>query len=110
MQAFHRTRLSSRIAALTIALAAFGGGHLLADDHRRDQDAARQAVERGEIKPLADILATIRSRLPGDVVGVKIERKRSRWVYELRVAGAKGRLFEVYVDAQTADIDRIKEK
>ena len=81
-----------------------------ADDHRRDQDAARQAVERGEVKPLTDILAVVRNRLPGEVVGVKIERKRSRWVYELRVADSKGRLFEVYVDAQTAAIDRIEEK
>jgi uncharacterized membrane protein YkoI len=48
---------------------------------RDDQDAARQAVERGEIKPLADILVAIRGKLPGDVVGVEIERKRDRWYY-----------------------------
>jgi uncharacterized membrane protein YkoI len=110
MKALHRIHLSKRIAALAIVVVALSGSDLLADDHRHDQDAARQAVERGEIKPLADILAAIRSRIPGDVVGVQIEQKRSRWVYELRVADTKGRLFEVYVDAQTANIERIKEK
>ena len=33
-----------------------------------------------------------------------------RWLYELRVTDAKGRLFEVYVDAHSGAIDRIKEK
>lgn len=105
-----RVDLSTWVAALVIAAAALGAGELHADDKRRDQDAVRQAVERGEIKALADVLAVVRTKLPGDVVGVKIEQKRSRWYYEFRVADAKGRLFEVYVDAQTAAIDRIKEK
>ena len=81
-----------------------------ADGRKHDQDAARQAVERGAIKPLADILAAIRGKLPGDVVGVEIERKRDRWYYEFRVADPKGRLFDVYVNAQNGAIDRIKEK
>ena len=53
---------------------------------KHDQDAARQAVERGEIRPLADILAAIRGKLPGEVVGVEIEQKNGRWLYEFRVA------------------------
>jgi uncharacterized membrane protein YkoI len=79
-----------------------------ADPH--DHDAVRLAVERGEIRPLTEILATIRGRLPGQVTGVEIERKAGRWLYEFRVVDGKGRLFEVYVDARTGEIDRIKEK
>ena len=109
-QLISRVRLSMRIAALAASIALLSGGSLFADDHRRDQDAARRAVERGEVKPLAEILAVVRNRLPGEVVGVKIKQKRSRWVYEFRLADSKGRLFEVYVDAQTAAIDRIEEK
>lgn len=82
----------------------------LATADPRDHDTARQAVERGEIKALADILTVVRNKLPGEVVGVKIEQERSRWYYELRVADGKGRLFEVYIDAQSGAIDRIKEK
>ena len=75
-----------------------------------DQDAARQAVERGEIRPLADILAAVRGELPGEVVGVEIESKKGRWIYEFRVLDGKGRLFEVSVDALSGSIDQTKEK
>jgi uncharacterized membrane protein YkoI len=44
------------------------------------------------------------------VTGVEIEQKARRWIYEIRVADGKGRLFEVYVDARTGEIERIKEK
>jgi uncharacterized membrane protein YkoI len=76
----------------------------------RDHDAVRLAVERGEIRPLVEILAIIRDKLPGHVAGVEIERKAGRWLYEFRVVDGKGRLFEVYVDARTGNIERIKEK
>ena len=75
-----------------------------------DHDAVRLAVERGEIRPLVEILAIVRAGLPGQVAGVEIERKSGRWIYELRVVNAKGGLFEVYVDARTGDIIRVKEK
>jgi len=98
------------IAAVFAMLLALGS---LADaraDSRRDHDAARQAVERGEIKALAEILNAIRSKLPGEVIGIEIEQKKGRWLYELRVADSKGRLFEVHVDATSGAIERIKEK
>jgi uncharacterized membrane protein YkoI len=75
-----------------------------------DQDAVRQAVESGEISPLADILAAVRGRLPGEVVGVEIETEKGHWIYEFRVLDGKGRLFEVYVDARSGAIDQTKEK
>lgn len=78
--------------------------------HAADHDAVRQAVQRGEIRSLADILAIVRDKLPGEVAGVEIERKDGRWLYEFRAVDGKGRLFEVYVDAQSGVIERIKEK
>jgi uncharacterized membrane protein YkoI len=95
---------------LVVAGTAVCVGGVYADSKGREQDMVRQAVERGEIKPLADILATVRNKLPGEVVKVEIEQKRDRWFYELRVLDARGRLFEVYIDAQTGVIDRVKEK
>ncbi len=73
-------------------------------------DELRQAVQRGEIRSLADILSIVRGELPGDVAGVDVERENGRWLYEFRVVDDKGRLFEVYVDAKTATIERTKEK
>ncbi len=78
--------------------------------HADERDQVREAVERGEIRSLADILVTIRGKLPGDVVGVEVEHKNGRWLYEFRVVDTNGRLFEVYVDARTATIERTKEK
>ncbi len=73
-------------------------------------DAVRRAVEAGEIKSLADILASVRGKLPGEVAGVEIERARGRWIYEFRLVDDKGRLYEAYVDARSGEIERIKEK
>ena len=75
-------------------------------DRERDSDRARHAVERGEALALADILTRVRSDLGGEIVGVEFERKRERWVYEFKVIDPGGRLWEVYVDAATADIVR----
>ena len=78
------------------------------DEARRDE--VRRAVESGEIHSLADILNTLRSKLPGEVAGVEIERKGDRWRYEFRVVDSQGRLFDVHVDARSGEIERIKEK
>ncbi|MBI1205157.1 MAG: hypothetical protein GC182_21845 [Rhodopseudomonas sp.] len=83
-------------------------GHRNHDRRRRDQ--VRHAVEAGEIKSLADILQAVRSKVPGDVAGVEVERDDGRWRYELRVVDDKGRLYEVTVDASSGEIERIKEK
>jgi uncharacterized membrane protein YkoI len=78
------------------------------DELRRDE--VRRAVESGEIHSLADILSTLRGKLPGEVAGVEIEHRDGRWRYELRVVDSQGRLLEVHVDARSGEIERIKEK
>ena len=102
-------RLSSRATAIALlsALAVLATA-ARADD--RDHDVARQAVERGEIKSLAEILQTVRDKLPGEVAGVKIERKGGWLVYELRIVDAQGHLLKVHVDAATGEIGRSREK
>jgi uncharacterized membrane protein YkoI len=109
-QAHHFMRMHFRAALLCLALAAMiaplHGAKADSDDH----DSVREAVERGEIHSLADILAAVRSKLPGKIAGVEIEREGGRWVYEFRVVNGKGRLFDVSVDARTATIEQVKEK
>ena len=100
--------LHAAAALVSVVLTATAPPVLHADEHERDE--VHEAVERGEIRSLADILNAIRDKLPGEVVGVEVERKESRWVYEFRVVDREGRLFEVYVDARTAAIERTKEK
>jgi len=99
--------------AMLLAAALLVGGlpRAGAGDHDdKRHDAVRRAVEAGEIRPLADIIAGVRDKLPGEIAGVEIERKNDRWLYEFRVIDARGRLFEVYIDARDGTIERIKEK
>src|SRR5690242_19219474 len=66
---------------------------------RSERETVRAAVERGELKPLTVVLQAVRSKLPGEIVGIEIEREQGVWTYEFRVADDRGRLFDVYVDA-----------
>jgi uncharacterized membrane protein YkoI len=108
-------RLPRRILPL-LALLALCGAAVADDDHderERDhhrQDQLRDAVERGEIKPLSDVLRLIKPKLPGEVVGVEVENKSGGWIYELRILDAQGRVFDAHVDAATATITDIEEK
>jgi uncharacterized membrane protein YkoI len=103
-------RLNSRGIAIVVlwALAACAATARADDGH--DHDVARQAVERGEIKPLAEILKTVRETFPGEVASVKIERERGRLRYEFRIVGSQGRLLELHVDAATGEIERSGER
>jgi uncharacterized membrane protein YkoI len=92
---------------LAIALLLAAGG---VPAFGRDHDDARRAVEAGEIRPLAEILNVVKRKLPGEVVGVKLEREAGAWMYELRVVDDKGRLLEIHVDAKSGEIERAKEK
>ena len=108
-----RLRWNLSVLALVFAAALVAAAPRLADASDKDEvrrDEMLRAVETGEIRSLADILKAVRSKLPGEVAGVEVERKDGRWLYEFRVVDRQGRLFEVYVDARNGEIERVKEK
>lgn len=84
------------------------------DDHRGERDgevhhdSVRDALAKGSIKPLPDVLKAGETAMPGQVVGVKLERKKGRLVYELKILASQGRLREVYIDAASLEIIRIE--
>ena len=83
-------------------------GHIAiihARSHLNEHFALPDAGEAGAVQ-----LGPGGGKLPGEVAGVEIERERGRWLYEFRVVDAKGRLYEVYIDAGTGEIERIREK
>ena len=106
MFAFLRCRVA-RIAATSLILTA---APAIAGSRERDHDAARAAVELGELRPLTEILSSIRGKLPGDIAGVEIEHKGGRWIYEFRLVNDKGQLFKAYVDGRSGEIERIRER
>jgi uncharacterized membrane protein YkoI len=70
-----------------------------------------QSIQRGEIRPLSEVLSAIHDKLPGVVTKAEIERKHGRWLYELDVIDRNtGREFEVEVDGRSAEIKRIKKE
>lgn len=87
--------------ALVLALLALGlAGTAQADDH----DRAREALQRGEILKLADILDAAAGYQPGDVMEVELERDDGRWIYEVKVLTPQGLLMEMEIDAATGTL------
>lgn len=76
--------------------------------HAGDHDLVRRAVEAGQLKPLAEILAKVQAEHPGKVLDVDIERDRSgRRIYEIKLLRDDGRRWEIRVDAETgAEVGR----
>ena len=106
-------RLRRDLTMMALVVALIAAAPQLADARDQDElrrDEVRRAVETGQIRSLADILKAVREKLPGEVAGVEIDRKDGRWRYEFRVVDGQGRLFEVYIDARSGEIERIKEK
>jgi uncharacterized membrane protein YkoI len=86
------------VAALAVPLLAH------ADDDDDDHDLARTLVERGEIKPLSEVLARAVSLHPGDVVSVDLDEDDGRWIYEIEMVRRDGRKVEIEIDAATLAI------
>jgi uncharacterized membrane protein YkoI len=95
-------RRNRPLAALLLALIlAFPTIASADDDDRDDHDLARSLVERGEIKPLSEVLARATARHPGEVVSVELDEDDGRWVYEIEVVRTDGRKVEIEIDAAT---------
>ena len=75
-----------------------------------DFDRALDAVRRGEIRPLAEILPEVERRFGGRAIETEIETDHGRWVYEVEILGSDGQLFEVDVDAVTGEIIDVEQE
>ncbi|MEJ2228129.1 MAG: PepSY domain-containing protein [Alphaproteobacteria bacterium] len=77
-----------------------GGAHKHRhDDH--DHDRALNAVRRGEVMPLEQVMAIVSANFKGDVVHTRLERENGVWVYELKILARNGRMREVYINAKS---------
>jgi uncharacterized membrane protein YkoI len=101
-------RLALFAPALTLPLTA--GGQDAAPAPAPDFESALDAVARGDILPLADILPRIEREFAGRAIDTEIETDDGRWVYELEILTADGRLFEVDVDAATGETLEVEEE
>jgi uncharacterized membrane protein YkoI len=91
--------LGFAVAALVAAVPA---GASARERHGHDNEFAREALQRGEVLPIAKLLALAGRYLPGDVVEVKLEPRRNGELrYEIRVLTPAGKIRELQLDART---------
>ncbi len=98
---------SSRWKSLAFALAGcsfLSAAGVLADDEgkrrRRDHEVAREALTNGEIRPLEAVVAEVRRTVPGDIVGIELEKYSGQWVYKIKVITPSGAMQRVNIDAR----------
>ncbi len=113
MSQFHRVftkhaRSVLRLAAIAAAiLIAAPHGPAIAQDCKRSQDCALDAFSSGQIRPLSEVLAVARAKVPGEVVKIELEREDGIWVYEIKILTPNGRRREVEINARTLAIIKI---
>ena len=94
---------------LSLALLSADGAGARSRDRNDDQDLARQALQRGEVLPIARILELVAQHLPGDVIEVQLDERRGRLEYEIRVLTPSGRVRELVLDARTGAFVRFED-
>lgn len=87
-----------------------GAGAALASDER-DHEQARQAVVRGDVLPLQQLLHHLERQRPGGhILEVELEQKGSQWVYEIKQLEAGGQIVKVKLDARTGELLEARER
>jgi uncharacterized membrane protein YkoI len=89
------------LGAVLLLLAPAVGGQ---EQPLPDFERAQEAVERGEILPLAEILGVVQEAHPGRVIEVELEFADGLRIYEVELITPEGRLIEVDVNAATGEI------
>ena len=75
-----------------------------------DFEFARDAVARGEILPLAEVLSRLQESHPGRVIEVELEYSDNILVYEVELVTDDGRLIEVDMNAATGAFVKMDEE
>ena len=76
----------------------------------QDQDRARAAVQAGQVLPLRTVLERLEREQPGQVLEVELEPEDGRWVYEVKLLQAGGRLVKLELDATSGDVLQRRER
>ncbi len=76
-----------------------------------DHESARRAVERGELRPLSEILIAVEKEFGARVLEVELERRKKTGalVYEIKILARDGRVLELEYDGRTGQRIRIEE-
>jgi uncharacterized membrane protein YkoI len=105
---FRASRIGLFLALLLLTVAAaLPQSAVAGSDCKRSQDCALDAFKSGEIKPLSDVLAAARAKVPGEVVKIELDREDGIWVYEIKILVPSGKRRKVEINASTLAIIKI---
>ncbi|MGB1110820.1 MAG: PepSY domain-containing protein [Gammaproteobacteria bacterium] len=74
------------------------------DYGEEDHERAHQALKRGEVTPMAELLNKLEPHMTGELIGVELEKEHGRWLYEFKLIEPDGRIMELEVDAKSGEI------
>ena len=69
-----------------------------------DQKSARDVAQAGEVKPLSEVLHSVKAQVPGQVLDVQLDKTGTPWTYQIRIRSEKGNVILVVVDAHSGKI------
>lgn len=91
-----------------VLLLALGASAGLADS--KDHEAARMALESGQIMPLRQILDVVERSHPGQIMEIELESKQEGWRYEVKLLQPDGALVKLKLDARDGQLLKTKVK
>ncbi len=103
---FSARRISAALLALLFAFLCLGARA----DGVVGHDAARKALEAGDILSLRTILDRAEIVYPGHVLEVELERKEGHWIYEIKILQAEGLVVKLNFDAKNGNLIKSKLK
>lgn len=68
----------------------------------------RDGVRNDTLMPLWMIKTRVIAQFGRKIIGIDIEQKKQRWIYEFKVVDRKGRLLEISVNARDGSIIEVK--
>ena len=75
-----------------------------------DADLARDAVARGDILRLSEILPGIEAEFGGQVLDLELEVEDGLYIYEFEILTGEARLIEVEVNAATGEVLEVEDE
>lgn len=81
-----------------------------AQSDESDHELARQALQQGKVLPLRTVLDRVERTHHGQVIKVEFEHDDGRFIYELRVLQADGRVLKLKVNAVDGQVLSVRQK
>ena len=70
----------------------------------QDADRARMLKQRGDILPLEQVIESAMAVKPGQILETELDEDDGRYVYELEILDDRGQVWELELDASTAEL------